>query len=296
MTTIGIIGQGFVGSAIAKAFSTVDSIKIKTFDKNQKIQQTCKSIDEFFTHDGEHCEFVFICVPTPMNDDGTCDTFIVEKVIKLIDQKIHQQTTLIIKSTIPPGTTDKFQNDYENIKIVFNPEFLNARSAYEDFMSQDHVVLGGNADACYHVKTLFKKLLPNAEYCICDAKTAETVKYVKNAFFATKVSFANEMYQICQKLGIDYDHMISIAKHDDRMGWEHWKVPGPTLGEGPYAGQQMFGFGGPCLPKDIQAFQQLAIKLGVVPNVMRAAWEKNLEVRSECDWKYISSAVKNVKS
>ena len=111
-----------------------------------------------------------------------------------------------------------------------------------------------------------------------------TIKYVKNTFFATKVSFANEMYQICQKLNVDYAKMIEIAKNDDRMGWEHWRVPGPTMGEGQCVGKYMHGFAGPCLPKDIQAFIMLAQSLGIDPKVMIAAWEKNLEVRPERDW------------
>lgn len=300
MLTIGVIGQGFVGGAITNAFYLMRDAEVKTYDK-YRVDRSTADVATMV----KSCEFIFVCVPTPMNDDGSCDTSIMESVIAEIHSHLDSSfsTVAIIKSTIPPGTTDalraKYVTDKSKFDVIFNPEFLNARSAYEDFIKQDHIVLGGDSDTCARVEDLYHKLFfvlrGDPGICICDAITAETVKYVKNTFFATKVSFANEMYQICQKLGVDYTQMIDIAQNDDRMGWEHWKVPGPTLGEGPWQGKPMLGWAGPCLIKDLNAFMKMANDLGVDPKVMRGAWEKNLEVRPERDWEYIPSAIKNVK-
>ena len=102
------------------------------------------------------------------------------------------------------------------------------------------------------------------------------VKYFTNTFLATKVSFANEMYQICGRLGIDYDTVVEYSTYDERLGKSHWAVPGP---DGHY------GFGGSCFPKDINALIHLGLELDMTPEVLMAAWETNLEVRPEEDWK-----------
>jgi UDPglucose 6-dehydrogenase len=107
------------------------------------------------------------------------------------------------------------------------------------------------------------------------AKSAEMVKYVANCFLATKVSFANEIYQICKAIGVDYNGVIETAMLDNRLGTSHWKVPGPD---------GHFGFGLTCFPKDLNALIKLAELNGVDPKVMKAVWEKNLEVRPERDW------------
>ena len=112
---------------------------------------------------------------------------------------------------------------------------------------------------------------------------AEMIKYVTNTFLATKVSFANEMYQICQGLGIDYDKVIEYARYDDRLGNSHWAVPGPD-GD--------FGYGGHCFPKDIAALVCTAKELGVKPAILIATMLKNVSVRTDLDWtKQIGRAV-----
>lgn len=289
--SIGVIGQGFVGKAVADAFRTVSALTVETYDKFIQEKSTMSLVELVAA-----CQFIFVCVPTPMNDDGSCDTSIVEDVVAEI--AMHMDSTdntriVIIKSTIPPGTTDMLNRRHakDGLEVIFNPEFLNARSAYDDFITQDHVVLGGDPAACTKVAQLFRQFLPSSKMCVTDAKTAETIKYVKNCFFATKVSFANEMYQICQKLNVDYTKMIDIAQNDSRMGWEHWKVPGPTPSPD---GKLKPGFSNVCLPKDLQAFVMIAQSLGIDPKVMCAAWEKNLEVRPERDWELLAG-VKSIK-
>lgn len=289
---VGVIGQGFVGSAVAVGFRSC-GLYVATYDKYVDKLSTM-SLSRLV----DHSDVIFVCVPTPadLDNEGACDTSIVEGVIDDIIafvQRDHlpRTKTVVVKSTVIPGTTDKLQARAAGwCDVVFNPEFLNARSALEDFITQDHVIIGGaNAAACDKVAELYRKLVPDARIEVTSAIIAETVKYTKNCFFATKVSFFNEIYQICECLGISYDEMIALARLDERVGFEHTRVPGPSAGAGPCAGRMMKGYGGTCLVKDVQALRVLARQLGIDPKVLDAAWEKNLEVRPERDWEYLSS-------
>ncbi len=290
MTTVGVIGQGFVGNAVARAFRLEKRIHVETYDKYVPAMTTM-SLGGLV----RACDTLFVCVPTP-DDDGDCDISIVESVLGEIAEELYvlgndTERDVVIKSTVIPGTTDMLQERHvrHGMHVIFNPEFLNAKNAFDDFINQEYVVLGGEEEVCARVAELYTTLLPDVDVKHVDAKTAETVKYVKNCFFATKVSFANEMFQICRRLDVNYDEMIEIAMHDDRMGWEHLKVPGPTPAPD---GSMKFGFGGACLPKDLRAFIRLAKTLEVDPKVMSAAWEKNLEVRPERDWMNLPSVTK----
>ena len=122
---------------------------------------------------------------------------------------------------------------------------------------------------------MYSLVFPDATIVKTGSKTAEMVKYMTNSFLATKVSFANEMKMICDKLDIDYDKVVEYSTYDERLGKSHWAVPGP---DGHY------GFGGSCFPKDINALIHLAGQLDLCPDVLLGVWEKNLEVRPEEDW------------
>ena len=136
--------------------------------------------------------------------------------------------------------------------------------------------MGGPRPASTKVRQLFYKAFPKAHIIKTHSTIAEMVKYMTNTFLATKVSFANEMFQICDELGIDYDKVVEYSTYDERLGKSHWAVPGP---DGHY------GFGGSCFPKDINALIHLGLELDMTPEVLMAAWETNLEVRPEEDWK-----------
>jgi len=217
---------------------------------------------------------IFVCVPTPMNPDGSASTAIVEDVVRNIYG--WGERIVVIKSTVPPGTTDRLNKMFgPTLSVVFNPEFLTEAQPVEDFKNQDRIIVGGDPEATQIVADIYSVAYPGVMQVQCDATTAEMVKYVGNCFLATKISFANEISQICEKLGVAYDGVINLAMLDKRLGRSHWKVPGP---DGHY------GFGLTCFPKDINALIAVAIELGVDPKILRAAWEKNLEVRPEKDW------------
>jgi UDPglucose 6-dehydrogenase len=266
MKKIGIIGRGFVGTAVYEGLKNF--FDIETFDINKK--STCNSIEEICSKS----DVTFVCLPTPMKNDGSCYINIVEDVLKEINN-INKCNTIIVKSTIPPGTTSSWNNEFENIDIVFNPEFLTEANAVNDFKNQNRIIIGGPKKAASKVRRIFVKAFPKVKIIKTDSTYAEMVKYITNAFLATKVSFANEMYEICNSLKIDYDKIIEYAMHDERLGYSHWNVPGPD-GD--------FGYGGHCFPKDVKALKSLAWDLGCTPRMLQATDTKNNEVRNNRDW------------
>ena len=267
--SIGIVGQGFVGSAIREGLK--DSFTIETYDKFSQEKSTCSSLVEIC----EKTFIVFLCLPTPMKKDGSCDLTILNGVIEEINAIASGDHILIIKSTIPPGTTASFNKIYENVKIVFSPEFLTEANSFEDFKSQNRIIVGGERPASTIVKNLLRVAFPKINIVKTGSNTAEMVKYFTNCFLATKVSFANEMRQICEQVDIDYDKVVEYSLYDERIGKTHLSSPGPD---------GSLGFGGSCFPKDVNALISFSKKLDVSPTVLSAVWHKNLEVRPEKDW------------
>ena len=265
---VGIIGQGFVGNALKTAFSP--HYKVHTYDKIRTDLSTHKSICDL----SRACELIFVCVPTPMKEDGSCDVSIVKEVV-LQACSAGRRNIVIIKSTVPPNTTKALQDLCLDSQIVFNPEFLLERNAEEDFRNTSRVILGGPRPATTRLKQFYSKIFPNAHIIKTDSTIAEMVKYLTNSFLAVKVSFANEIYNVCESLGVDYDKVIEYSLHDDRLGNTHWAVPGP---DGHY------GFGGSCFPKDINALMHLAQTLCIKANTIEGAWNTNLMARPEKDW------------
>jgi len=266
MKRIGIVGQGFVGTAVYEGLK--QHFKIETYDIAKT--STCKSLADL----SEKSDVVFVCLPTPMKKDGSCHIDIVESTLLGLDV-INECKTIVVKSTIPPGTTEKWNSLFANIQVVFNPEFLTEANSVEDFKNQNRIIIGGPRPATTKVKRVFAKAFPKVPIIKTGSTTAEMVKYFLNSFLATKVSFANEMYQICDKLDIDYDKVIEYAKYDDRLGKSHLNVPGPD-GD--------FGYGGHCFPKDVKALIEVAMSYDMNPTMLIATNEKNNEVRKDRNW------------
>ena len=267
---IGIIGQGFVGNAVYQKFKNY--FDVLTYDLDESKSNSTKN-DLLFK-----CNTIFLCLPTPMNTDGSCNVDILQRELENIDLITDNQEikkTIVVKSTVSPGTTNKWNSSYESLDIVFNPEFLTEANAVEDFNNQNRIILGGPRPATTELRRMYSKVFPKAHIIKTDSTHAEMVKYLTNSFLATKVSFANEIYQICDKLNIDYDKVVEYATLDDRLGKSHWNVPGPD-GD--------FGFGGHCLPKDLSALIYLAMNLHTETNVLNAVEETNDVVRTNRDW------------
>ena len=181
-----------------------------------------------------------------------------------------------MRSTVIPGTTESFQKKYPKLRFVFNPEFLTERSASFDFINQTRVILGGDKEHTDKVKKLYKdrfgEYLPVLQ---TNFQTAELIKYMNNLFFATKVSFLNEMKLLADQIEVDWNQAVEGFILDGRIGHSHISVPGPD---------GKFGFGGSCFPKDIQALINFGDQNGIDMNVLKGAWKTNLKVRPEKDW------------
>ena len=269
MKNIGIVGQGYVGTAIKVGFEPHYHY-IHTYDKFDISKSTVPNLKDLV----DKCEVIFVCVPTPMKKDGTCYTGIVEEVIKEIDYNVDtdkDKPIVVIKSTIPPGTTDKFNKSYSNVIVIFNPEFLTEENFLEDFKNQNRIILGGNRIGTNKLRQIYSKVFPQATIVKTGSKTAEMTKYFINNFLATKVSFANEMYKVCEQIDIDYDKVVEYATYDERLGKSHWAVPGP---DGDY------GYGGHCLPKDLSAIINQFETYGL----LEAVEYVNDQVRNNRNW------------
>ncbi len=259
---VGIIGNGFVGEAQAFAFSPVCEVKIYDVDP-QKSTHTISEINS--------CDYVFICVPTPMHKDGSQNLSYVEDVfINCDDNPIY-----ILKSTVLPGSTNNLIQKHESLKIIFSPEFLTERTSKLDMLTQSRIILGGDSILTKSVRKLYDLRFKNKNIIETDSVTAELIKYMNNSFFATKVSIMNEFKLICDKIGANWEDALNGFASDGRIGDSHLNVPG-------HDGQ--FGFGGKCFPKDVNAFILFAKKLEIELNTIIGGWETNLRVRKFKDW------------
>ena len=274
MSTLGIIGNGFVGSAVASGFSLAAEVKIYDTDPKKS------------SHDFEeviNCDFVFVCVPTPMSlQKRSIDLSIMDAVFKdvsLLNKR--DDNVFVIKSTVTPGSVEKYIEKYKNLNIVHSPEFLTERSARLDFINSSRIVLGGAPKDTEKVKDFFRTRFPTTKIIETDATTAQFIKYMNNTFFAVKVSFMNELKQAADVFGVDWGDAMNGFMSDGRVGNSHVDVPGHD---------GSLGFGGKCFPKDLNAFIECFKKAGIDPKLMIAAWEKNLEVRKDHDWKKIDGA------
>lgn len=272
---IGIIGQGFVGNAVYQKFKKY--FKVLTFD----IDETkCNSSFENLVNNSN---YIFVCLPTPMNPDGSCDISIVDNTLKKLNN-IYKNITVIIKSTVYPGATEIFNKKYKNLSVVFNPEFLTERNAEKDYEMQERIIIGGPRPSTTKLKQIFSIVFPDAHVIKTGSKHAEFIKYFTNCFLATKVSFSNEMYEMSNRLGLDYDKVIEYATLDNRLGKTHFNVPGPD-GD--------VGFGGHCFPKDLNALLHVSNNLSTVNNVLKATLKTNDEVRTNRDWENMKGRAVN---
>ena len=274
MKNIGIIGQGFVGTAVREGLKSFYSISV--YDLKEEL---CPK--EMFSTPldiVQRCEIIFQCLPTPMKKSGECDLSIVRnslKTLNVISTAGNKNPIVVVKSTVPPGSCEKLNQEFESINIVFSPEFLTEANSIEDFKNQTRIILGGPRPHTTKVKSMLRKPFPQTPIVKTGYKTAEMVKYFINNFLSTKVIFANEMYQICNLLDIDYDKVTEYALFDERIGRSHLAVPGPD-GD--------FGYGGHCFPKDIDAMIYLTRSMSGAALLLEQVKRSNDCVRKDRNW------------
>ncbi len=252
---IGIIGHGFVGKATDEGFS-VDTEKLVI---DPKYGTNIKSFAKF------NPDFIFVCVPTPMKEDGSQDLSIVESVFDELDGKFNH-SLIVLKSTILPNFLHFSSNRFPN--LVYNPEFLRENFASEDFMNSEMTLLAGKQVNQEKVKNLYlnHSKCRTKNFIFTDYKTASLVKYTINSFLATKVLFFNQINSIFNVLDSDdsWQEFIEIVSQDSRIGNSHMLVPGPD-------GKK--GFGGACFTKDTAAINSFSLEnkidVNLIENVIK---------------------------
>jgi len=254
--------------------------RIVVYDKNDELTKkySLDTLEEVV----KEAHVVFLCVPTPMNSDGSCHTSIVESVIddvKNVALRVSRDLNefiVVVKSTVTPGFTETMR-DQKGLRIVFSPEFLTEKNSIEDFENTTRVLVGGDEEDTLIVLKFFEKKLNGRALLgsVDRAMTLEMVKLYANTLLMRKVLLANEVYQVCDKLGLDYKEIMLLTCLDPRISRSHLEVPGPD-GD--------FGAGGHCFPKDINNLRDVASKLETGERLFTTVIERNDELRSNKDW------------
>ncbi len=277
---IGMVGMGVIGSVTAEIFGKKHIVY--PYDKYKSKYSSEENLRELV----KNSEVIFISVPTPMKISGEIDYDCIydaldnlEKIFDL-EKKNKEEGLIVIRSTAVSGATDRFAKEYD-FKFAVNPEFLTERKALEDMKNTSYVVIGVEDEFSKEkLLSVYKPLFPEAEYFIVNRKTAEMIKYATNAMLASQVAVANELYQICRSMKIDYGTVKkAMLKHENMAS--NINVPGPD-GD--------LGFGGKCLPKDLNALIYLSRENGYRPNLLEEVWNLNEKVRSKKDWLDIPGA------
>lgn len=279
---IGVVGNGYVGKA-TQLFAC-DDIECLVYDKEAE-----KCIPAGITpQDLKGCDFIFVCVPTPMKPNGSCDLSIVKSAIKDLTKAGVRKNKIILRSTVPVGTCEK-------LKVNFMPEFLTEKNWQSDFYNNNLWVFGmdnmndvtqtGKVMNFNKNINLFRGLLEKARKAgkikdeavtFISTKNAETIKYGRNSFLATKVSFFNEIQEFCINNELNYEIVRKLICADTRIGDSHSQVPGPD---------KKRGYGGTCFPKDVSSMLHQMKKSKVQTMVLKNVQNRNEKVdRPEKDW------------
>ena len=269
---VGIIGNGFVGKATALLASEHNEVVVYDVDSS-------KCVPQGLTLAGmKDCSVLFVCVPTPMNRDGSCHTAIVEKVI---EDCRDLEGFVVVRSTVPVGFSEQH-------KVHFMPEFLTEKNWEQDFMTCKSWIVGVNTSdprQCTFVEVMSQLIRgSNVQHTddirFCTTKEAELTKYFRNCFLATKVAFCNEVSEFCREKNINYENVRQLAVLDDRVGQSHTMVPG-------HDGKR--GFGGTCLPKDVNSLINQFYAVDKLPLILTAVQNRNESFdRPERDWNMLS--------
>jgi len=261
---VAIIGYGYVGKGVYNFFK--DNFETIYFDPNVEGSAAKEEINK--------CGLGVICVPTPMGDDGACDLSIIEEALGWLATPL-----ILIKSTIPPTTTKKLC-EKTGKNICFSPEYMGEGGYFVPFWKYAHPkdmkyhsfqIIGGDKKIASAILDFFVSVMgPDARFHITDSTTAELVKYMENAFIATKVTFCNEFYNIAQSFGVEYKELRELWLLDTRMGRMFSAV---------FPDKR--GFAGKCLPKDVNAIVKASEKARYDPKFIKAVLESNDRIRKE---------------
>ncbi len=297
--TVGQVGYGFIGNAVVELFRP-HAGGVLVYDKGQQeTKQLFPNVMQCNSLDGVMAaQVIFVAVPTPMKPSGECHTGIIESVLQDIQNaaiKADRDLSsfiVVIKSTVPPGFTEKMSAKYA-LRLLFSPEFLTEANAVQDFKKVNRVILGGDVEDARVVFKYFEgvwpdRVMPNyvdhpdgpVQIIQVESTVAEMVKLSTNVHLTAKVMVSNELYLICEKLGVPYDDVKLLTQLDPRIGFSHMNVPGPD---------SQRGYGGHCLVKDAQSLSFESQRLGTAlpgKSLFAALHNRNLEIRADRDWEH----------
>jgi UDPglucose 6-dehydrogenase len=280
--SINIIGYGFVGAAMGFLCES-NNVKFNICDTQQKtgkFQYFTSDIQELIKHSESKNDinYYFICVPTPSNSEGECDISIIHNILSKLNTCITKKTNVIIKSTMAPGSCDTLQNTFTNLDIVLCPEFLKEMTFKDDIYNASFVLLGlsqqSNIVKYAELINLFKTLYAHnsdINIIIKTYKECELFKYTLNTYFATKITFFNEIYELCESMNVDYQNLKSMFSLEPRIGDYGITVPGDD-------GR---GFSKSCLPKEVKGMIKLQEKLDLSSDFMTCVDKRNNYFRSK---------------
>jgi len=293
--TVGQIGYGFIGKAVVELFRPHVK-EVLVYDKAIDEQRSLfpNVIVGPLESVVASAEVIFVAVPTPMKPSGECHTGIIESVIQDIQNTAVRigrdlgSFIVVTKSTVPPGFTERMQEKYA-LRILFSPEFLTEANAVKDFKTANRVLLGGDLEDARVVFKFFEGVWPDrlpetyvdhpdgpVSIIQCNPTDAELVKLSTNVHLTARVMISNEIYQICEKVGADYERVKLLSQLDRRIGLSHMNVPGPD---------GHLGYGGHCFVKDTQNLDHVARTLGLgEDNLFAALHRRNLQIRKDRDW------------
>lgn len=256
--------MGTVGKSIYKGFSY--NYNVFGYDKNPLL-----SPNKLF--EVVNCDIVFLCLPTPSLNSGEADvSFIFNAIEDALPIKDNDNTVFVLKSTVPIGTTTHLEKKYL-VKVVHSPEFLSAKTANLDFITSNRVIIGSNCESNFDsVSSIFIERFPGINVIKTTPEESEFIKYFLNCFYATKISYFNEMRLLSDKLSLNWESVISGVLSSGWVEKMHTNVPG-------HDGK--FGFGGACFPKDTKALSFIFKQNNINSLVLDAAIEQNNKVRGE---------------
>ncbi|MEM2031004.1 MAG: UDP-glucose/GDP-mannose dehydrogenase family protein [Archaeoglobaceae archaeon] len=283
---LAVIGAGYVGLVTGIGFASlgheitfvdVDAKKVEMIGKAEPplyekgLKELMKNLSNYRAttefKEIEDSEIVFICVGTPFKDEKKMDLSQLESAALEISKYLSRQT-IVVRSTVLPGTTENLipifekygKKAFADFGIAYNPEFLREGNALQDFFNPDRIVVGAEDERSKKILSeLYRDF--NCPKIFTNIKTAEMIKLVANAFLSTKISFANEIGNVCKKLGIDCYEVFEAVGLDHRISPHFFKAG--------------LGFGGSCLPKDLKALISKAVEVGEEPRILKAVLEVN---------------------
>ena len=262
---LGIIGVGFVGSAMLKSFKS-KNINVKAYDKYKELDNFISCLET---------DIIFLCLPTEFDyEEKEFNKSIIYDICQEI-QNNNYKGLIVLKSTVEPLSTKELSEKFTSLNFVYNPEFLSQDTAFVDFHNQSHIVLGNQNATDIQLKKIvdfYQNFYPNSKISVCEAVEAESMKIFCNSFYAVKIQFFNELFLLCQINNCKYDNVLKLMLNNNWINPMHTKVPGKD---------NKLSYGGNCFPKDTNALFQHMKNKKTLCKILGACIEERNSLREK---------------